>query len=49
MWESNTNLQPILGACRRAKVNPAGSFHVLLRAHGYLMAMRGVPMAIIAE
>jgi hypothetical protein len=39
------------GICcvRRAKINPAISFHVLRHTHGSTLAMRGVPMGVIAE
>ena len=36
-------------ACKRAKIKPAVSFHVLRHTHGSTLAMRGVPMGIIAE
>ena len=36
-------------ACKRAKISPAISFHVLRHTHGSTLAMRGVPMAVIAE
>jgi integrase len=35
-------------ACRRAKISPAVSFHVLRHTHGSQLAMRGVPMGVIA-
>ena len=36
-------------ACTHAKIKPAASFHVLRHTHGSMLAMRGVPMAVIAE
>ena len=42
-------LRPMLEACKRAKINPAISFHVLRHTHGSTLAMRGVPMGVIAE
>jgi integrase len=36
-------------ACKRAKIKLAVSFHVLRHTHGSTLAMRGVPMGIIAE
>jgi integrase len=36
-------------ACRRAKIKPAVSFHVLRHTHGSTLAMRGVPLGVIAE
>jgi integrase len=41
--------RPMLDACRRAKINPAVSFHTLRHTHGSTLAMRGAPMAVIAE
>ena len=42
-------LRPLLEARTRAKIKPAISFHVLRHAHGSTLAMRGVPMGVIAE
>jgi integrase len=39
----------MLDACQRAKIKPAVSFHVLRHTHGSTLAMRGVPMGVIAE
>jgi integrase len=39
----------VLEACQRAKIKPAVSFHVLRHTHGSTLAMRGVPMGVIAE
>jgi integrase len=39
----------LLEACRRAKIKPEISFHVLRHTHGSTLAMRGVPMGVIAE
>lgn len=36
-------------ACKRAKIKPAISFHVLRHTHGLTLAMRGVPMPVIAQ
>ena len=36
-------------ACARAGIAPAVGFHVLRHTHGSLLAMRGVPMAVIAR
>jgi integrase len=36
-------------ACERAKIKPAISFHVLRHTHGSTLAMRAVPIAVIAE
>jgi integrase len=36
-------------ACKRAGIKPAISFHVLRHTHGSTLAMRGVPLAVIAR
>ncbi len=36
-------------ACERARIVPAVSFHILRHTHGSMLAMRGVPMGVIAE
>jgi integrase len=48
-WGKSHQLRPILEACKRAKIKPAISFHVLRHTHGSTLAMRGVPMGVIAE
>jgi integrase len=42
-------LRPMLDANHRAKIKPAVSFHVLRHTHGSTLAMRGVPMGVIAQ
>jgi integrase len=49
MWRKSQQLRPMLEACERAKIKPAISFHVLRHTHGSTLAMRGVPMGVIAE
>jgi integrase len=49
VWGKSHQLRPMLDACRRAKIKPAVSFHVLRHTHGSMLAMRGVPMGVIAE
>jgi site-specific recombinase XerD len=39
----------MLEACDHAKIKPAASFHVLRHTHGSTLAMRGVPMGVIAR
>jgi integrase len=48
-WGKSHQLRPMLEACRRATIEPAVSFHVLRHTHGSTLAMRGVPMGVIAE
>jgi hypothetical protein len=38
----------MLEACRRAKIKPEISFHMLRHTHGSTLAMKGVPLGVIA-
>jgi integrase len=49
VWGKSHQLRPMLEACRRAKIKPGISFHVLRHTHGSALAMKGVPMGVIAE
>ena len=49
LWGKSHQRRPILDACKAAKIKPAISFHVLRHTHGSTLAMKGVPMAVIAE
>src|SRR5262249_20186454 len=49
VWRKSHQLRPMLEACKRAQIKPAVSFHVLRHTHGSALAMRGVPMGVIAE
>ncbi len=49
VWGKSHQLRPMLDACKRAKIKPAVSFLVLRHTHGSTLAMRGVPMGVIAE
>jgi integrase len=48
-WRNSYQLRPMLEACKHARIKPAVSFHVLRHTHGSTLAMKGVPMAVIAE
>jgi integrase len=49
LWGKSHQRRPMLDACERAKILPAISFHILRHTYGATLAMRGVPMAVIAE
>jgi integrase len=49
LWGKSHQLRPMLEACRQAKIKPEISFHVLRHTHGSALAMKGVPMGVIAE
>lgn len=48
-WGKSHQQRPLAEACQRAKIAPAISFHVLRHTHGSTLAMRGVPLPVIAE
>jgi integrase len=49
VWGRSHQLRPMLEACGRARIKPEISFHVLRHTHGSALAMKGVPMGVIAE
>ncbi len=48
-WGQAHQFRPILEACRIARIKPAVSFHVLRHTYASRLAMKGVPLAVIAE
>ena len=48
-WKRAEQVRPMREACARAGIAPAVGFHVLRHTHGSLLAMRAVPMAVIAR
>lgn len=48
-WKRAEQLRPMRDACKRASIHPAVSFHVLRHTHASILAMRAVPMAVIAR
>lgn len=49
LWKSSHQRRPLIEACGGAKIDPPASFHILRHTHGSLLAMRKVPLAVIAE
>lgn len=49
MWGKSHQSRPLLEACKRVKIEPEISFHVLRHTHGSLLAMKGVPLPVIAQ
>jgi site-specific recombinase XerD len=47
-WGASHQQRPLAEACTRARISPAVSFHILRHSHGSTLAMRGVPMGVIA-
>jgi integrase len=48
-WKRAEQLRPMREACARVSIRPAVGFHVLRHTHASILAMRGVPMAVIAR
>jgi integrase len=47
-WKKNYQVRPLEAACKTAKITPAINFHILRHTYGSLLAMRGVPLQVIA-
>ena len=47
-WSASHQQRPLEFACKRAKIEPATTFHILRHTYASKLAMRGVPMAVIA-
>jgi integrase len=47
-WGASHQQRPLAEACSRGRISPAVSFHILRHTHGSALAMRGVPMGVIA-
>lgn len=47
-WGASEQARPLSAACEQAKLEPA-TFHDLRRTYGARLALKGVPMAVIAE
>ena len=48
-WGNAHQQRPLAAACATADINPAISFHVLRHSYGAALAMKGVPLQVIAE
>lgn len=47
-WGKSHQFRPLRAACKAAKIAPAVSFHILRHTHASQLAMKGVPMHVIA-
>ncbi|WP_244441324.1 MULTISPECIES: tyrosine-type recombinase/integrase [Methylosinus] len=47
-WGDSHQQRPLEAACARANIEPAATFHVLRHTYASALAMRGVPMGVIA-
>lgn len=48
-WKAAHQGRPMSEACDRAKIEERATFHILRHTHGSQLALRGVPMAVIAK
>ena len=48
-WKASEQARPLLSACQRAKIDPPITFHGLRDTYASILAMRGVPLAVIAQ
>jgi integrase len=48
-WSISQQQGPMQKACEHAQIVPVVSFHILRHTHGSLLAMRGVPIGVIAK
>jgi len=47
-WRKSNQQKPLAVACKAANITPAIRFHDLRHTHGSTLAMKGVPLAVIA-
>lgn len=47
-WGASHQIRPIKAASQRAGIEPAATFHILRHTYASTLAMRGVPMGVIA-
>ena len=48
-WGKSHQTRRIADACKRAKIEPAISFHILRHTHASLLAQQGTPLPVIAH
>jgi integrase len=48
VWGTSHQKRPLDEASKRAEISPAVNFHILRHTHGSHLAMKGVPMGVIA-
>ena len=49
MWRASHQLRPMTEACMHARIKPIISFNILRHTHGSMLAMKHVPMGVIAQ
>lgn len=48
-WAKSHQTRPMKQACKAAKISPVISFHILRHTYGSLLALKGVPLQVIAQ
>lgn len=48
-WGKSLQSRRIRDACKKAKIEPAITYHILRHTYGSLLAMQGVPMTVVAK
>jgi len=48
-WGKSEQFRPLRDACKKAKIAPAIGFHILRHTYASRLAMKSVPMAVIAQ
>ena len=49
IWKASDQTRPLAAACERAKITRAITFHGLRDTYASMLAMRGVPLSVIAQ
>jgi len=49
LWKRSYQIRPLKAACDRAKIHPVINFHILRHTYASSLAMRGVPLQVIAS
>jgi integrase len=47
-WGASHQQRPLSDACKRTKIEPPATFHILRHTYATALAMKGAPMAVIA-
>src|ERR1700704_642087 len=47
-WRKSEQQRPLAAACAAARIDPPANFHALRHTYASRLAMRGVPLAVIA-
>ena len=47
-WKKNYQVRPLEAACKAANIKPTINFHILRHTYGSSLAMKGVPLQVVA-